>query len=336
MIGCDMQRDGIVIRSSIFAGFGAFIRARGATGDVGLPAAIDPEAELPLAVVEQIFVNAARETRDPCLALHWAEAYPIGGSGVFGYLLKNTQNLGDALVVVERYLALIARPVHIALTKGPDVSLLSWHVPHEEARAAPHVLTFSVAATVLRLRAITGKDWNPRGVQLMIRPLACTDTVARILGPNVTYDCQTNVVIVDSAYLTCGADKADPRLFQIIQELGDRILAERAVKVDAIVETQKAIVGRLESGDLTLDLIAGDLDISPRTLQTRLSQAGTSFEALLNETRSTFARHYLVDTAMPLTEIALLLGFSELSAFTRAAQRWFGMPPSSYRRQFQR
>lgn len=331
-----MQRDGILIRASIFTGFAAYMSTRG--GDAGLDLASfgDPDEEIPVAHVEAVLSAAAEKAHDPCIGLHWAESYPQGATGVYGYLLKNTQNLGDALRVVERYLSLFARPLQVSLTHAPDVAMLSWNMTAEDARATPQVTTFCVAATVLRLKAIAGLDWRPRAVHLMIDPLPCRETVTRILGPAVTFNSDANVVVVDAAYLTRGPAKTDRRLFDLIRQLGDRMLAERPAQDDAVSQTQKAIVERLESGDISLELIAGDLDLPPRTLQSRLAHAGSSFETVLNDTRSSFARHYLLDTQMPLTEIAMLLGFSELSAFTRAAQRWFGVAPSVYRRQFRK
>jgi AraC-like DNA-binding protein len=76
---------------------------------------------------------------------------------------------------------------------------------------------------------------------------------------------------------------------------------------------------------------AGGVGLSPRALQWRLERSGTSFERLLNETRAHIAEHLLRDTDRSLTEIAFDLGFSDPSAFTRAARRWFNMPPRVYR-----
>lgn len=98
-----------------------------------------------------------------------------------------------------------------------------------------------------------------------------------------------------------------------------------------VAQARRAIVDQLETGDARLKTVAERLGISPAVLQARLADADTNFEALLVETRRGLAESYLRDTELPLTEIALLLGFSELSAFTRAAHRWFGAPPSARR-----
>ena len=76
--------------------------------------------------------------------------------------------------------------------------------------------------------------------------------------------------------------------------------------------------------------------MSPRSLQNRLAQHNTTFERVLSDTRRSLAERYLRDSDIPLTEIAFLLGFSEQSAFTRAARAWFGCPPSQLRKEGRR
>ena len=77
--------------------------------------------------------------------------------------------------------------------------------------------------------------------------------------------------------------------------------------------------------------IASALSLSTRTLQRRLTIAGRSFEAVLDEVRRARAEALLADGGRDLAEIAYELGYSERSAFTRAAIRWFGVPPSGMR-----
>ena len=70
--------------------------------------------------------------------------------------------------------------------------------------------------------------------------------------------------------------------------------------------------------------VAHALNISIRTLQRELAGAGTSFRAVSDCARKQIALELLHDTDLPLTEAAFRLGFSELSAFSRAAKKWFG------------
>ena len=73
------------------------------------------------------------------------------------------------------------------------------------------------------------------------------------------------------------------------------------------------------------------LNMSERTLFRRLQDQGLNFKQLQSQIRMQLAREYLADARLTQSEIALLLGYSEQSAFNRAFKRETGMTP----RQFQ-
>ncbi|HEJ2575411.1 TPA: helix-turn-helix transcriptional regulator [Pseudomonas aeruginosa] len=53
---------------------------------------------------------------------------------------------------------------------------------------------------------------------------------------------------------------------------------------------------------------------------------------MLDELRQQLAKQYLADPALSLSEIALMLGYSEQSAFSRAFRGWYGETPLRYRK----
>lgn len=72
--------------------------------------------------------------------------------------------------------------------------------------------------------------------------------------------------------------------------------------------------------------------MSTRTLQRRLAEQGLQFQDVLDATRKDLAKIYIKDPSLGMLDIALLLGYSEQSSFTRAFKSWFGDTPSSWRR----
>ena len=87
----------------------------------------------------------------------------------------------------------------------------------------------------------------------------------------------------------------------------------------------------LPQGEPKRDVVAQALHLSQRTLQRRLQEEGTSFQALLDDTRRELAEQYLAQPAMTLLQIAYLLGFADPSNFFRAFRRWFDATPGEYR-----
>ncbi len=114
------------------------------------------------------------------------------------------------------------------------------------------------------------------------------------------------------------------RLWQLIQH---RVLPSLTFgrKVRAL------IAERLAEGRIGVDAIASQLNMSRHTLYKRLKEENLTFQGLLDDVRREQALHYLREPERPLAEVAELLGFSELSAFSRAFKRWMGKAPAEFR-----
>jgi AraC-like DNA-binding protein len=102
---------------------------------------------------------------------------------------------------------------------------------------------------------------------------------------------------------------------------------------DAFVRTLSQHI-RLRLGEAAPRLrdVAESLGMSPWTLQRRLKRDGVAFADLVKAARRDLALRYVRETDLPLTEVALALGYSELSAFSRAFHVWTGLSPQRYRR----
>jgi len=122
----------------------------------------------------------------------------------------------------------------------------------------------------------------------------------------------------------------DEQLLQIKDQLLMRQLEDLA-KDNFIMKIRKLISEHLASGNVTIKIIADEMHMSSRTIQRMLSKENTTFAALLDEVRVSLAKQFLNDVRTDLTEIAFLLGFSELSTFSRAFKRLTGQSPSQYR-----
>jgi AraC-like DNA-binding protein len=88
----------------------------------------------------------------------------------------------------------------------------------------------------------------------------------------------------------------------------------------------------MRDGDPKLTRVAKKIAMSPRSLQRQLKEHGVDFKQLMDDTRRRFALNYLRDRRNTLTDVAFLLGYSELSAFNRAFRRWTGSAPLDCRR----
>ncbi len=122
---------------------------------------------------------------------------------------------------------------------------------------------------------------------------------------------------------------ADPRVRRVALEYLRSSLGPSASISDRVAE----LISRLlDSGHFGLADVAEHLAMHPRTLQRRLAEVSSPFEAILDETRRGLARRLLEETDVPLVRVSQMLGYAEQSALSRSCRRWFGVSPRSVRR----
>src|SRR5262245_32761286 len=104
------------------------------------------------------------------------------------------------------------------------------------------------------------------------------------------------------------------------------------VPSDFVAKVTRMVVSMLSTGDGNVERVADRLGVSRRTLQRRLRDCGAVFNDIVTNTRLELSSLYLGDASLTLTEVAFRLGYSDLSAFSRAFRRWTGRSPIRFRR----
>jgi AraC-like DNA-binding protein len=251
--------------------------------------------------------------------------------GVLGYLVLASDNLAEAVAIYQRYERLFY---------GVDLAEVVMHEGDVEIRWPPGDTTgviadeTAIAALVTFLRKQIDNAPPPSRVGFVHavsneRAQACE----AFFGCPVDFGASHTLVRFPAAYLSIPMPHREPGL---------RALLDRQAKalLDALPDpnafdkaVQQLLVRLLPDGEVTVDKVAQAMNQSTRTLQRRLADSSMTWQHLLDRTREQLARQYLNDRALALAEIALLLGYSEQSAFTRSFKRWTGLTPLAFRTQ---
>lgn len=252
--------------------------------------------------------------------------------GVLGYLAMSCATLGQALARFQRFQPLLHNLTPTLAAQKGDAFALSWDSSYGRSTRLSDELLVSAMLTLAR--SLTGRDdLRLRGVEF---PGAAPDDVgiyASELECPVRFDARTLTVLLPSAALALPVNTRDPHLMALLEQQAEALLRASPQPDALIVQLQAAIVAALQDGEPSFELIANRLDVSSRSLYRRLHERRLTYKNVLNDTRLQLARAYLADAKLRLPEIALLLGYSEQSAFTRAFKNWCGETPLRYRRQ---
>jgi AraC-like DNA-binding protein len=127
--------------------------------------------------------------------------------------------------------------------------------------------------------------------------------------------------------------RRDAVLRNWLERKAAQILASQAGQEGVAMEVRRLLAAPANGSVTSVEAVARRLAMSPRTLQRRLSEEGTSFDSLREEMRKQTAETFLADRTLSVSEVAFLLGFSEPGAFHRAFKRWHNTTPDAFRKQ---
>lgn len=276
---------------------------------------------------------AAREVGDDTLGLTLALTYNANRLGVLAYALFNAPTVGVALANLERYAHTLLQAVRVVVefhgaevVSGYDIPVGDRELRRQNAEGAS-VLAFEL------MRRLVGGDWRPKRVEFGHRRPADVTQHERIFGVPLRFEAEHSFALVfDVADLERPVQGADTRILPIVKRYLDDIPAPGG-GVDAWPQEVRTLIARnVSNGHPNMERIARLLGLSGRTLQRRLAERGLVWKTLVEEVRRELALRYLKEDASSLTEIAFLLGYSDLSAFDRAFRRWLGTTPAAQRR----
>jgi AraC-like DNA-binding protein len=177
-------------------------------------------------------------------------------------------------------------------------------------------------------RQLTNQRLTPERVRMMHRRNGDSGELRGFFGCDVEFGADCDEVMFAGPIGQVAIPSADPYLNEMLVDYCEEALAHRARTSGSFrTRVENAIVPLLPHGRARMKTIAETLGMSQRTLTRRLSIEGITFAEVLDELRSDLARRYLREADLKISEIAWLLGYGEVSAFTRAFKRWTGTTP---------
>jgi AraC-like DNA-binding protein len=277
----------------------------------------------------------------------------------FAVLEALVTEAGSPDCAMELGRALAAGPLHpalIAFSASPDIRTGVQRVAIFKPLIAPVTLAvgeqdgvFSItitsadaavslppAAAILEVsyflelfRIFASEQITPHSVILPAKTQV-TDAFRRFVGCEVLIGDQIRLVLraADCSLPIISADTAVYRAVE--QELMARLKSTHGASGMAD-RVRREIRAALPSGRVSAEAVAGRLRVSTRSLQRRLKDEGTSFQALLDETRATLALIYLREHKLSVEETSFLLAYRDPNSFYRAFSDWTGMTPAEAR-----
>jgi AraC-like DNA-binding protein len=314
----------------------AALRSRGVDAEallarVGLStdALADPGRRHPLEVTTRLWRLAIEATGDPAFGIEVARHTGYQTFHALGFSVATSATLREALERIARYFAIVSDAADVRLDPDGARLRLSVHL-RPSADPADEAVDAFVAATVRLCRTLCGRDFNPQSVELRRRAPADPAPFLRYFRVAPVFGAPLDALTFDRRAAEGRLPTANPELARANDAVAADYLA-RLRDARLTPRARRVLEEQLPLGEPDPADVARRLGVSLRSLQRKLAEEGTSFQALLDDTRATLARSYLDEGRYSVSEITFLLGFGGMSSFSRAFKRWTGVSPSAYR-----
>jgi AraC-like DNA-binding protein len=290
----------------------------------------DPDGRISLLSLYDLVEYAEAQLGDPCLGLHFTTTLSIGDMDALGFLMATSPTFGSAMERMFEYQRIWAEGERfemkaegglVRVTYEPYGSVRPAHVQMAQMAFADMVVNGSRLVPGLEYESIRFRHAAPADVR---------DEYERVLSTPVVFDVHIDELRFDERLLELRMPDSNAAMCSFF----DRYAREKLEQLPNHQSVTLAVRDRLRTalpvGQIKLDQVAAQLHMSPRTLQRRLSEEGTSLHAELDEVRRQQALYFL-ETGVAIAELSWLLGYSEPSVFHRAFKRWTNTSPETWR-----
>lgn len=334
------------INTSFLRGFSALVIAKGGNParlyeSVGLDKDLFIEENLqqneqtslliPFDKFVYLLEAAATELDFPGVSMALARQQDLMILAPVGPMLKRCTNMLEALDAILKYLKILVSGYQVDIDIKKEFVTITFTLDLPQIQELVQYQDYAMASALNIMHGLMGKSYPIRACSFL-RDEKNKDRISeysRYYGCPVIFNSSTLTATVDSSVLQQSIE-------HLVQQFDLSVnSALSSCREDTVSQVSKVISFSLANGYCGIDDIASSMNTSQRTLQRKLNEENTSFSAVLDSVRFNMANQYLKNTYYRLTDIAALLGYSNLSSFSRSYQRWSGVNPTEVRRRLQ-
>lgn len=290
------------------------------------------EQMLPARSVIRLLEESAEAASCPTFGLRMAERRELADLGMVSLLIAHQPTLGDALVVLAEYRNRINTNLVLRVEKFGDMALLREVFAFDPPMPSRQADDLALAVLDRICRSVIGSGWQPISVSFGYEPPVPADRAVyqRLFSSPIEFNSEFDGILIKSTDLAKPNPRSEPALALHARRLVEAMVdpGERSV----VEEVEEAILMLMPAGRASISAVADSLGLNVRTLQRRLTEEGTTFGDMLDRIRVREVNRHFAHGRQRLTDVAHLLGYASLGAFSRWYSQKFNETPSQGRR----
>ena len=282
----------------------------------------NPDARIDAAAVAELLETSAAESRIEDFGLRLSTARRLSNLGPFSLVVREETTARRALETLGRYLQLHSELLSIRIEDSGNLVILRVSIGPSARMPRRQGLELFVGYLFRILQELLGPSWKPRCILFTHSPPASLTRHIAVFGRIVDFDADFDGIVCRTQDLAGQLPSADPVMARYARQYLDAVISRPDMTLTDKVRW--LVRDMLPLGRCSVETVAQHLGVDRRTVHRHLAQGGETFSSLMDDVRAELAESYLEGNNRRLTDVADLLGFSALSAFSRWHKRHFG------------
>jgi len=289
----------------------------------------NPEVWIGVDTTSALLTAAEARLQDASLGINMARASEYSAFGGLGLALSAGGSMLGVLQRMARYQRLISDAVQAEVVIAEDTVAVEFHA-RAGHRPHPQGMQYVMASLMRLLRIRIDPSLNPRACRVACDAPEYRARMARYF--RVEADVAEHYGLVfERAQAEAELHSSDRQMVAMLEATLNERLAEQE-KGSLVIQLSLWLEAQLPEGEPSLNDAAERFHLSARSLQRRLQEEELTWKKLLEKTRRTLVERHLSVPGTTVTQLAFLLGFSDVSAFSRAFKKWYGVAPSQFKK----
>jgi len=252
--------------------------------------------------------------------------------GLLGQIAPRCGTVLEAFEKTARYAAIASQGVRLSMACDATSIAFAVVLALPNGPSQQNILLWGLTNFGLMPERLTGEPIRPRLITCTCRTPAGTDARAITSRFPYKFNARDNRIVFDRGVGNLKVPSADAELQLALARLIEQDLEALGPAGSFQQGIEVVLRGMLTGTMPTVAALSTRAGMSQRTLQRRLAQSGSSFQALLQKVLLEVSDEHLARGSLTQSELAFLLGYSEQSAFSRAYKSWTGHPPGAFTR----
>ena len=293
----------------------------------------DTNGRFPHHVTSRVWEKIESHSRDRHIGLHLGNHAEFVPTNLVYHIMRASQSLGDSLGKCVKYQRLLSDAANVRLDVHGGRAEFVFNLRHSGVPPTRHQMEFWLANIVGHLSDLTGKKFRASEIRFQHEAPHLRQEYDHVFSCKVKFGARNNSVLIPVEQLVVPVVCANDEVSQLLCGRANALLG-LLQQESMTLKVRRALCLELEVSDClspNIQRVSKRLALSPRTMQRRLAEDGTTFANLVDDVRKGFALASIGDTDEPIAEVGYRLGYSEISCFYRAFKRWTGVTPGSFR-----